>query len=502
MEPRRARAERLKLRVLSGGAGSPAAELPADADVPLQRVESFWPALAFLVVLTLLRLWVAAQPGLAADEAYYWTWSQALAPGYFDHPPLVAWLIRASTSLFGASELGVRAACVLLGGLAVAALALASRRPWLTVAACATMPLMALGGLLATPDAPLFFGWALALVGAQRGGRWWLLAGLAAGVATMGKLTGLLLFPLLLAGGPREWKTPWPWLGALLMLATLMPNLLWQHEHDWVSLRFQLGHGFGVASEVGSAAADAPGLLGLLEFIGAQAALVGPLLLLAIGAFWLVGWMERGAIRLWWWVSFPPFAFFALAATIAPSEANWPVPAYAGALLGLAHLSTRWRRVAWVGVGLGAAMSALLMTHLVQPLWALPRDPGLRLVGGEILGQAVQAWGVEPVYTTRYQEASWIRFYGSVRAEVLPAAGRPSQYDLWPHSPLPEHALFVRPWRRSPPRRLEDFWQWREGPNTVLARDDLQRRAARWQVFEVRGLVPDSQQRPLEGGAP
>ena len=34
---------------------------------------------------------------LYADEAYYWMWSRRLATGYFDHPPMVAWLIRAGT---------------------------------------------------------------------------------------------------------------------------------------------------------------------------------------------------------------------------------------------------------------------------------------------------------------------------------------------------------------------------------------------------------------------
>ena len=36
---------------------------------------------------------VAATTPLAPDETYYWVWSHALAPGYVDHPPMVAWLI-------------------------------------------------------------------------------------------------------------------------------------------------------------------------------------------------------------------------------------------------------------------------------------------------------------------------------------------------------------------------------------------------------------------------
>ena len=41
---------------------------------------------------------------LTFDEAYYTLWSRSLSFGYLNHPPMVALLIRSSTSLFGGSE--------------------------------------------------------------------------------------------------------------------------------------------------------------------------------------------------------------------------------------------------------------------------------------------------------------------------------------------------------------------------------------------------------------
>src|SRR4051794_7956816 len=67
--------------------------------------------------LTCVRLLVASMAPLSPDEAYYWVWSRALAPGYLDHPPMVALWIRAGTALAGETSLGVR----LLGPLAAAA---------------------------------------------------------------------------------------------------------------------------------------------------------------------------------------------------------------------------------------------------------------------------------------------------------------------------------------------------------------------------------------------
>ena len=481
--------EKPRLTVLAGGrargAAAPGPPEEDPAEPAIERTGRLRGVLLFLAALLAVRLLVAALPGLAADEAYYWAWGRRLAFGYYDHPPLVAWTIRASTALFGGGELGVRALGVLLGVGAVAALAASARRPWITAAACASLPLFALGGLLATPDVPLIFGWALCLAGLARGGRGWLLAGLGFALAVLGKHTGLLLLPLLPLARPKDLRTRWPWLGLLLALALLAPHLAWLARHDWVTLRFQLGHGLALDAQ---APAPRPGLAGLGTFLAGQVGLVSPLLLICFGAYWAVGWMERGAVRLWWLLSFPIFAFFAACSMLAPAEANWPAPAYLGAALGLGHLSARWRRVAWLGVGFAAVFSALVTVHALHPFWPLPRDPTLSLVGGEVLGQAVEAWGVSPVYTARYQEAAWIAYYGKVRAEVLAQGGRRSQYDLWPREPLADHALFVRPWRQSPPEPVDRLWVERDGPNTVVAPDGLLRQAGRWQVYELRGL--------------
>src|ERR1700740_2498664 len=65
-------------------------------------------------VLIVVRLIVASQVPLAFDEALYWRWSQHLAFGNLDHPPMTPLLIRAGTSIFGDTSLGVRVMIVLL----------------------------------------------------------------------------------------------------------------------------------------------------------------------------------------------------------------------------------------------------------------------------------------------------------------------------------------------------------------------------------------------------
>lgn len=72
----------------------------------------------FAIALILVRLLCVGYVELLPEEAYYWNYSRHLDIGYLDHPPMVAWLIRLGTAVFGESEFGVRAGALLCGALA------------------------------------------------------------------------------------------------------------------------------------------------------------------------------------------------------------------------------------------------------------------------------------------------------------------------------------------------------------------------------------------------
>jgi len=59
--------------------------------------------LTLRVILLFLAPW-----GLHGDEAQYWAWSQEPAFGYFSKPPMIAWVIGATTSIFGDAEWAIR----------------------------------------------------------------------------------------------------------------------------------------------------------------------------------------------------------------------------------------------------------------------------------------------------------------------------------------------------------------------------------------------------------
>ncbi len=76
----------------------------------------FWISLA---IITLFRFWFCGQLLLTGDEAYHWEWSRHLAWGYYDHPPMVAFIMRLFTGIFGHSLRAVRAQAVIFSGLSV-----------------------------------------------------------------------------------------------------------------------------------------------------------------------------------------------------------------------------------------------------------------------------------------------------------------------------------------------------------------------------------------------
>ena len=163
-----------------------------------------------VLALLVLRLLAAAWTPLTFDEAYYWIWSKHLAGGYYDHPPMVALVIRAGTLIAGDTELGVRlvsilfalpmsyavfrSAALLFGGLRVAATA--------TILLNATL-MVSVGTTLITPDSPLLFAASLVLfflaklLETERG-TWWLAVGAAVGFGLLSKYTALFFGPAIL----------------------------------------------------------------------------------------------------------------------------------------------------------------------------------------------------------------------------------------------------------------------------------------------------------------
>jgi dolichol-phosphate mannosyltransferase len=238
--------------LLAGGALFAASTQPWAA----QGEQRWVAAAAFALLYSLaLRLVYLGQLELTPQEAYYWNFARHLDIGYLDHPPLVAWLIAASTAL-GGGEFWVRLPAVASSLVAiyfvvrlardVGGASLAARSALLAT----LLPFFFGIGAMMTPDAPLTAAWAAALYFLYRAllrdeHRAWLGAGAAIGAGMLAKYTMILVplavlaFMIVDARARRALLSPGPWAGALLALALFSPVVLWNVQHDWASFTFQ-----------------------------------------------------------------------------------------------------------------------------------------------------------------------------------------------------------------------------------------------------------------------
>lgn len=412
-----------------------------------------WPAIA-LLILTVLRLGVAWGAPLSPDEAYYWVWSRALAPGYLDHPPMVALWMRAGTLLAGDTTFGIRLLAPLAAALGTWLLAdaaealLPNRRAGLLAGLLlnATLVLGA-GAVILTPDTPQLLFWTAtlwALARWLRDGRdaWWLAAGAALGLAMASKYTGILLAPAIggwLVVTPTLRRTllrPLPWLGGLLAALVFCPVVAWNATHGWASF-----------SKQGGRTGDwHPTLRFLGELLGSQAGLATPLvfLLCAAGAWAAARRWRSPAWGLLAWVTLLPLAVFVQHALGDRVQGNWPSVLYPSAAIAAAGLIAEqatlcgWTaRLLRPAVGLGFAITALVYLQVALAILPLPAtlDPTLRLLGGwpglaAEVAQAARSQGAAFVAADNYAEAALLARDLPADIPVLGAEPRWVFFDL------------------------------------------------------------------------
>lgn len=448
---------------------------------------------------------------LSGDEAHYWEWSRRLDLSYYSKGPLVAYIIAlgrflladVSMRLMGNEVLAVRIPAIILSlltGMGIFTLTLQTlRRPGVALGAVAltfTMPILAVGAILMTIDAPLacLYVWTLVCCtyALHTGRLWpWLLAGVMIALGILAKYTMVLVFPVIglaiLTEPPyRHYlRRPGPYLATAIGFCGLLPIVIWNIQHNWVSFRH-------VAGQAGVASGPSFDVGGVLNYVGGQLGVVGAVWLIAMAwavvRFWsqptrvAANPQQRADLRLLLYATLTPWTIFLIFSPLTKIQPNWPVLALITGTpllaLWLAHLRSssqpRERRNAnalmIVGATLGLATVVIMhRTEWVMPLMArlsppesalnltpLARlDPTARLRGWSQLGDAVgrqldaaEQRGQTPfILTGNYQIASQVAFYTPTHPDVYciqAALGfRQSQYDLWHPNPLSDPNAFV-----------------------------------------------------------
>jgi hypothetical protein len=323
-----------------------------------------------VAAVTLMRAIADFKVPLTGDEAYYWEWSRHLAFGYVDHPPAVAWTIRAFAWI-GAVPGAVRIGFVLCGVVATLAGAAAAthlaggdrRAGAVTAIAFALTPLFSMAFGSATPDGPYLAFWMLAVYFALRACDEqrpidFILLGAALGMTILSRMFGFaLLFGIamyaLMPGQRGLWRAG---LGCSFGIAALFfaPFVWWNATHGWLTFDFTF---------VGRHVSQFK-LLRPLSLYAVQAAAYSPGFF--IGAF-VVAFAPRGSALLKW-TALPLIGLLTALALFEPVEIHWIFGPYASLCVGLGSAYVRLSRRARIVWASASVVPALLLLPLV--FWA------------------------------------------------------------------------------------------------------------------------------------
>ncbi|MBI4842743.1 MAG: glycosyltransferase family 39 protein [Nitrospirae bacterium] len=491
---------------------------------------------------------------LSPDEAHYWEWARRLDLSYYSKGPLTAWLIGTTTWLAGDSPLGIRF-------LAPLFLASSSTLVYLLtlnlfpngrnvhIKACAAgmmfqlAPLFSAYGIVMTIDSPFIFFWTLSLylfwkaVGGQsirrraqsiennspfrKGGGggfeesaaiWiWIFLGITIGLGLLTKYTMAFFYVcaflfLIFSKEERAWlKRKEPYLSLATSILVFSPVIIWNINHDWVTLKHTAGQahiseGMKISFRH------------FFEFIGSQAGVISPLIFIlaiygAVKNRRSFTTAQNTRFLFWFWA--PVFSFFLLKSLQAKVQANWAMPAYVTAFIASADyfLNKDILRKGIKILLISASVTLLafaIVTHYPS-LINLPvkQDPTSRLRGWKELGVKVDEIYDEMassgergifIFSDKYQVSGELAFYMQSHPVTynVNLGRRMNQYDIWEgfENLLGYDAIFVRDGDENLPVELETAFDRAEKEIFTVYRKDEKalRKYVIFKCYNFRGL--------------
>jgi hypothetical protein len=382
-------------------------------------------------ILNLIQAW---STGLFDDEAYYWIYSKFPAWGYFDHPPMIAMLIKAGTSIFN-GELGVRVFIVILNVLTILIIEklLNKKDPFLFYAICGSIAVAQIGGIIAVPDLPLLFFVALYFLLYKRFVENMnllnsFLLGVAIALMLYSKYHGILIVFFTLLSNPKLFLRYQTYIAAVIAFVLFFPHVYWQFQHELPSVQYHL---FERNASHYKAAFTTEYILGQIALAGP---LIGWLLIYASMRYKPVSATEK-ALK---WSLAGIYFFFLLSTFKGRVEANWTIPAFV-ALIALSHqyISGKPRLQRWVYRTLPFTLLLVVGGRIFMGL-DLPKSKSFskdEFHGNRAWVQAIEstANNENVVVINSYQSPSKYWFYSGKPALGLNTAEyRRNNFNFWP----------------------------------------------------------------------
>lgn len=393
--------------------------------------------LFFILAFSVLNLLQAYLTPLNNDEAYYWMYSNNLAWGFFDHPPMIALMIRTGYLIFH-NELGVRILGVLSIILALFIIwslidkeqRMKKGNILLFFMLVAILPVFNIYGFLATPDAPLLFFTAVFLLIYNRfinkdSLRNTALLGLSMVALMYSKYHGALLIVFVLISNLKLLKNPRFYMASIFAVLLFLPHLYWQYANDFPSVKYHL-----VDRVSGFVLRNVP------EYFLNQLVIHNPLILPVF--IWLIfktkprNQFEKSLN----YIVFGFFAFFFVSSFRYHIEPQWTaliaIPMLIILINNLNYNSGISNYIKWVTIFIFPLFLFARMAFMVDflPVSYIKKEFHNNKKWAQEIGRLA---GDRPVvFTNSYQNAAEYTFYTGKFAHSLNNLNyRKNQYDLW-----------------------------------------------------------------------
>jgi 4-amino-4-deoxy-L-arabinose transferase-like glycosyltransferase len=216
-----------------------------------------WRILVWLTLcIVLIRLVFILVMGLMPQDAYYDFYAQHLALSYYDHPPMIAYLLRSFTTVFGKKVFVLKLADSTVTWLSVLAFYVLAKR-FLSLSKARRGLLLLLStfmitilSLISTPDVPLILCWTITLIFLQNAifdskKIYWAWAGIMTGLCFDSKYTAVFLIIglvgfLLISSKYRKFLFSRWFLAYLFCFAVfILPVVIWNARNGFASFKFQ-----------------------------------------------------------------------------------------------------------------------------------------------------------------------------------------------------------------------------------------------------------------------
>lgn len=424
-------------------------------------------AIVIGVVIVRLAVLLLTPLDLFYDEAQYWYWSQELALGYFSKPPLIGWLIAATTAICGDSEGCVRSAAPLFHGITtmlvfgLASTLYAPRTAFFAALGYLFAIAVSASSLLISTDVPLLVCWVAGLWAFVRytsapSVKLAVGFGLAIAVGLNAKYA-MIYFPLCALAYlaftrdvRRMLKRFDLWLGIGVGLLGFLPNLIWNIQHEFIT--------FSHTSENISGGGLTFDLASFLEFFGSQFAVAGPILFAGLLFALFKHWRSNTpkADRLMLFFSLPILTLLGLQAFQSSANYNWAATAFPALIIVTTAIlmdRARWQWVRWnlitcmamAGIMLAGALAALT----VRPDHPIIASTNLEDMFGwaehaDELSRRLDRLEPDTIVTVGRRYSAGFAYYLREREEPLRAFRQEG-------SPARNHFEFTAPWGRPGP---------------------------------------------------